>query len=75
MILIPASSIFKERLGYNPIFFSYPFGEYSALIKKYISKNFKFSFGQHSGVIDVNKDRHELPRFPINEKYGRFKKI
>jgi peptidoglycan/xylan/chitin deacetylase (PgdA/CDA1 family) len=71
-----SSSIFKEKLGYNPIFFSYPFGEYSSLIKEYISKNFKFSFGQHSGVIDVNKDRYELPRFPINEKYGdleRFK--
>ena len=71
-----ASSIFKKELGYNPIYFSYPFGEYSTLIKKYISNNFKFSFGQHSGVIDINKDPHELPRFPINEKYGdleRFK--
>ena len=71
-----ASLIFNEKLGYNPIFFSYPFGEYSLLIKEYILKNFKFSFGQHSGVIDINKNRHELPRFPINEKYGdldRFK--
>ena len=70
-----ASSIFKEHLGYNPIFFSYPFGEYSSLIKKYISHTFKFSFGQHSGVIDINKDRHELPRFPINEKYGDLKRF
>jgi peptidoglycan/xylan/chitin deacetylase (PgdA/CDA1 family) len=70
-----SSSIFKEKLGYNPIFFSYPFGEYSSLIKKYISKNFKFSFGQHSGVIDVSKDRYELPRFPINEKYGDLKRF
>ena len=71
-----AKKQFLKNLGYNPIFFSYPFGEYSEYIKKYISKNFKFSFGQHSGVIDVNKDRYELPRFPINEKYGdlqRFK--
>jgi len=70
-----SSSIFKEKLGYNPNFFSYPFGEYSSLIKKYISKNFKFSFGQHSGVIDINKDRYELPRFPINEKYGDLKRF
>jgi len=70
-----SSSIFKKKLGYNPIFFSYPFGEYSALIKKYISKNFMFSFGQHSGVIDINKDRYELPRFPINEKYGDLKRF
>ena len=34
------------------------------------------AFGQHSGVIDTNKNLFELPRFPINEKYGdleRFK--
>ena len=70
-----ASAIFYKQLGYNPIFFSYPFGEYSSLIKKYISKNFKFAFGQHSGIIDVNKNRYELPRFPINEKYGDLKRF
>jgi len=70
-----ASKIFKKELGYNPIFFSYPFGEYSTSIKKYISKNFIFSFGQHSGVIDINKDPYELPRFPINEKYGDLKRF
>ena len=62
--------IFKEKIGYNPIFFSYPFGEYSLEQKKFIRKNFKYAFGQHSGVIDFKKDKWELPRFPINEKYG-----
>jgi len=70
-----SSLIFKKKLGYNPIFFSYPFGEYSSLMKEYISKSFKFSFGQHSGVIDVNKNPYELPRFPINEKYGDLKRF
>ena len=70
--------IFEENLGYNPKFFSYPFGEWDLAQKKFISKNFDFGFGQHSGVIDLNKDKYELPRFPINEKYGdleRFKFI
>ncbi len=70
--------IFNNNLGYNPIFFSYPFGEYNLEQKNYISKNFEFAFGQNSGVIDLNKDRYELPRFPINEKYGepkRFKEV
>jgi len=62
--------IFKNKIGYNPIFFSYPFGEYNIKQKKFIEKNFKFAFGQNSGVIDLNKDKFELPRFPINEKYG-----
>ena len=73
--IVSASTIFTKNLGYNPIYFSYPFGEYSSKIKKYISKNFKFAFGQHSGVIDKNKDRYELPRFPINEKYGDLKRF
>ena len=71
-----SAKIFKDKLGYNPIFFSYPFGEYNLEQKEYIKKKFKFAFGQHSGLIDVNKDKFELPRFPINEKYGnldRFK--
>ena len=67
--------IFINRLGYNPRFFSYPFGEYSLKQKKYITKKFEFAFGQHSGVIDINKDKYELPRFPINEKYGDLKRF
>ena len=67
--------IFKKELGYNPIFFSYPFGEYSKDMRDFISNKFKFSFGQHSGLIDMNKDKFELPRFPINEKYGDLKRF
>ena len=67
--------IFKQKLGYNPIFFSYPFGEYSLEQKNYIKQKFKYAFGQHSGVIDLTKDKFELPRFPINEKYGDLKRF
>ena len=70
-----ATKIFKENLGYSPPIFSYPFGEYSKEMKDYISKNFELSFGQHSGIIDINKDKFELPRFPINEKYGNLKRF
>ena len=67
--------IFNDKIGYNPIFFSYPFGEYSLEQKNYIKEKFEFAFGQHSGVIDINKDKFELPRFPINEKYGDLKRF
>ena len=69
-------SIFKNELGKNSIFFSYPFGEYSLEFKNIIqSLGFKYAFGQHSGVIDETKDFFELPRFPINEKYGEIKRF
>ncbi len=70
-----SNRIFKEKLGYVPALFSYPFGEYSGFMKDYISRNFKIAFGQHSGIIDVNKNKFELPRFPINEKYGEIKRF
>ena len=70
-----SNQIFKEKLGYVPTLFSYPFGEYSGFMRDFISKNFKIAFGQHSGIIDVNKNKFELPRFPINEKYGEIKRF
>ena len=72
-------NIFKKELGKNSNFFSYPFGEYSTDLKKIvIDLGFKYAFGQHSGVVDQTKNYFEMPRFPINEKYGeteRFKTI
>ena len=68
--------IFKKELGKNSDFFSYPFGEYSLEFKDIIvSLGFKYAFGQHSGVMDETKDFYELPRFPINEKYGEIKRF
>ncbi len=68
--------IFKDQLGKNSRFFSYPFGEYSLEFKKIIkSLGFEYAFGQHSGVIDETKDLYELPRFPINEKYGEIQRF
>ena len=71
-----ASSNFKDNLGYNSPFFSYPFGEYSSSFKTIVKNlKFRYAFGQHSGVIDETKDFYELPRFPINEAYGELKRF
>ncbi len=69
-------SIFEKNLGKNSDFFSYPFGEYSNDFKNIIKNfGFKYAFGQHSGVMDETKDFYELPRYPINEKYGEIKRF
>jgi len=77
--ILKSIKIFNEKIGRNSSFFSYPFGEYSLEFKKIIKElGFDYAFGQHSGVIDETKDLWELPRFPINEKYGelnRFKTL
>ena len=51
------------------IYFHILLENFSKFMKDYISKKFDTAFGQHSGIIDKNKDQYELPRFPINEKY------
>ena len=64
--------IFKDKLNHETKFFAYPYGEYKNSYKKIIEDlGFLYAFGQHSGVIDKTKDKFELPRFPINEKYGK----
>ena len=74
--IVKLIEIFKNKLGNNSKFFSYPFGEYSLEFKKIIKElGFKYAFGQHSGVIDETKDYFEIPRFPINEKYGDLKRF
>ena len=74
--IITSISIFKKNLGKNSDFFSYPFGEYSLQFKEIIKNlGFKYALGQHSGVIDETKDLYELPRFPINEKYGELNRF
>ncbi len=74
--ILKSMEIFKKKLGKNSKFFSYPFGEYSLEFKNIIKDlDFKYAFGQHSGVIDETKDFFELPRFPINEKYGEIKRF
>ena len=71
--------LLEKNLNNKTKFFAYPFGEYKNSYKKIVKNlGFVYGFGQHSGVIDTTKDKFELPRFPINEKYGeekRFKSI
>ena len=77
--IMKSIQIFKDKLNHETKFFAYPFGEYKESYKKIVEDlGFKYAFGQHSGVIDKTKDKFELPRFPINEKYGkidRFKNL
>ncbi len=71
-----AKQILKRKLNYETKIFAYPFGEYkSSYIEIVKELGFKYAFGQHSGVIDKTKNRYELPRFPMNEKYGEIKRF
>jgi peptidoglycan/xylan/chitin deacetylase (PgdA/CDA1 family) len=67
-----ANKDFQRELGSIPEYFSYPFGEYGLEFKEMVKgMGFRLAFGQHSGVMDSVKDKFELPRFPINENWGK----
>lgn len=61
----------EDELGERPTLFSYPHGEMSLAVRDAVTAaGFKAAFGQHSGTVNEALDRHMLPRFSINGKYG-----
>lgn len=71
--------IINERLGQQPMIFSYPYGESSIEVETKIKEfGYKIAFSQHSSPISNNNNRLRLPRYSLNEQYGsmdRFKMI
>ena len=68
--------LFEDRLNHKTKFFAYPFEKYKNSYNQIVKDlGFEYGFGQHSGVIDFSKNKFELPRFPINEKYGEIKRF
>lgn len=66
-----ANKRFQEELGFEPKIFAYPYGEYSLKLKDMLKlMGFKAAFAQYSSVIHSASDRFDLPRFPVNERYG-----
>jgi len=61
----------RAELGQSPDVFAYPFGEYSLRLRKVVADmGFRAAFGQHSGAVGRSRDRFDLPRFAMNERYG-----
>lgn len=66
-----AISKYKEEFDEDPQFFAWPYGEYSAALKKQLSTySFKAAFGQQSGVLHAGADFMALPRFTMTENFG-----
>ena len=74
-----ASERFIAELGFQPTIFAYPYGEYDDRIKAVLLKaGIEVAFNQLSGPLPISADFLNLPRFPLNERYGdieRFKLI
>jgi hypothetical protein len=66
-------------LGKVPTIFAYPYGESSLAVRRLVVEaGYEFAFGQHSGVVNRTSDFFYLPRFALNERWGkpdRFKRV
>jgi len=60
----------EKELGNAPKLFAYPYGEYSIALKNIIEELGYIAFGQHSGAITINSDKHILPRYPMAERFA-----
>jgi hypothetical protein len=66
-----AVSKYRENFGEDAQFFAWPYGEYSAALKKQVAGyHFKAVFGQQSGVVWPGADMLSLPRFTMTDEYA-----
>ena len=77
--ILISESILKSELNISNKLISFPYGESNESIKNLLRDiKYETAFGQHSGVINIESDFLNLPRFAINENFGnmkRFKRI
>ena len=66
-----AKTRYREELGKQPAYFTYPFGEHNAKFRDIVEKSgFIAAFGQQSSVLNSTDDIYSLPRFAMTETFG-----
>ncbi|NKB42989.1 MAG: polysaccharide deacetylase family protein [Alphaproteobacteria bacterium] len=74
--LAEMSAAFERALGDVPDVFAYPYGEAGrADMTAVRNAGFVAGFGQHSGAVGPLADRFYLPRFALNEQFGRLERF
>lgn len=62
---------FRTELGFRPLYFSYPYGEYTDNLRETIENaGFHATLGQSSSITYNGSDHFALPRFLMTEKFG-----
>jgi hypothetical protein len=70
-MLNKATSRYREIFDQDALFFAYPYGEYSAAVKKQVGGyGFRAVFAQQSAVAYAGSDFKALPRFTLTESFG-----
>ena len=60
-----------SELGESPNMLAYPYGESNVWLRQYLKQNEMIGFGQQSGVVNIDSDFSNLPRFPASGTYAK----
>lgn len=60
-----------KELGSSPKMLAYPYGESNQVIREQIEDLGIIGFGQQSGVVSIDSDFTNLPRFPASGHYAK----
>jgi peptidoglycan/xylan/chitin deacetylase (PgdA/CDA1 family) len=72
--LVTTQTLFNEHLGYTPDLYSYPYGEYDAMMQEILEKaGYLAATAQYSGVLYKGSNLFEIPRFPMGGPYATVK--
>ena len=71
-----SEQLFRENLNKTVELYAYPFGEYCPGMQRILRKQgYRAAAAQRSGVIHKKSDQFALPRFPMNQHYGKMEKF
>ncbi len=71
-----ARATYREKLEKEPIYFSYPYGEYNPdFIEAVKKQGFTATFGQQSGAISKSTGRNTLPRFTMTDDFSDVERL
>lgn len=70
-----AQQLIEAKTGQNGRYFAYPYGETLPEIERLVLEMNFVGFGQHSGPLDSRYRLSNLPRFPMNNRYGQLDEL
>jgi peptidoglycan/xylan/chitin deacetylase (PgdA/CDA1 family) len=59
------------ELGSSPNMLAYPYGESNVWLRQQLAQSKMIGFGQQSGVVNIDSDFTNLPRFPASGAYAK----
>ncbi len=72
--LVTAQDYFNDSLGFTPVLYSYPYGEYDDVLEEVLKEaGFTSAAAQYSGVLYQGSNLFEIPRFPMGGPFATLK--